>query len=144
MSNRLETKYNKSRRATYNLTVHLLFVTKYRYKAQTKAMLEDIKKEFKSVLKAWESELLEFDGEADHAHCLISYPPHKLLSAMVGNMKASATKRIYKNHLEEIRKSYWGDKRDKRVLWTPSYFVASCGGVTIDTLKMYIRSSRHT
>lgn len=137
MSNNLEAKYSKSRRATYNLTVHLVFVTKYRYKTLTRIMLEEIKKEFKSVLKAWESELLEFDGEADHVHCLISYPPHKLLSAMVGNMKASATKRIYKNHLDEIRKSYWGDKR---VLWTPSYFCASCGGVTIDTLKMYIQN----
>jgi putative transposase len=26
----------------------------------------------------------------------------------------------------------------KKVLWTPSYFVASCGGVTIEQLKKYV------
>ncbi|WP_446398642.1 transposase, partial [Coleofasciculus sp. E1-EBD-02] len=27
----------------------------------------------------------------------------------------------------------------KRVLWTGSYFVSSCGGVTIERLKVYIQ-----
>ena len=129
--------YNKSRRATYNLTVHVIFVTKYRNKVLTKGMLVSLQKTFKSVLRAWDADLIEFEGESDHVHCLISYPPHKLLSAMIGNMKATATKELYRWYPSELRKSYWGTKR---VLWTPSYFVASCGGVTIDTLKMYIQN----
>ncbi|MDJ0689754.1 MAG: transposase [Xenococcaceae cyanobacterium MO_188.B32] len=27
----------------------------------------------------------------------------------------------------------------KRVFWTGAYFVASCGGVTIDVLKKYVQ-----
>ncbi|MDJ0692714.1 MAG: transposase, partial [Xenococcaceae cyanobacterium MO_188.B32] len=33
-------------------------------------------------------------------------------------------------------KVYYG----KKVFWTGSYFVASCGGVTIDVLKKYIQA----
>ncbi|MDJ0534027.1 MAG: transposase, partial [Xenococcaceae cyanobacterium MO_207.B15] len=29
---------------------------------------------------------------------------------------------------------YWG----KRVLWSGSYFVSSCGGVTIEQLRKYV------
>ncbi|TRV03940.1 MAG: hypothetical protein EWV41_18125 [Microcystis wesenbergii Mw_MB_S_20031200_S109] len=33
---------------------------------------------------------------------------------------------------------YW---QDKRVLWTGTYFVASCGGVTIDQrIKKYVEN----
>ncbi len=28
----------------------------------------------------------------------------------------------------------------KKVFWTGSYFIASCGGVTIDTLEKYVQS----
>ncbi|WP_446347897.1 transposase [Coleofasciculus sp. F4-SAH-05] len=30
----------------------------------------------------------------------------------------------------------------KRVLWTGSYFVSSCGGVTIEKLKVYIQDQQ--
>ncbi|MGL4882148.1 MAG: transposase [Waterburya sp.] len=28
----------------------------------------------------------------------------------------------------------------KKVFWTASYFIASCGGVTIETLKQYVQN----
>ncbi|CCI19686.1 hypothetical protein MICAF_5350003 [Microcystis aeruginosa PCC 9807] len=40
------------------------------------------------------------------------------------------------NKLSPVRQ--WG--QDKRVLWTGAYFVASCGGVTIDQLKKYVEN----
>ena len=32
------------------------------------------------------------------------------------------------------------DAYRKRVFWTGAYFVASCGGVTIDVLKRYVQA----
>ncbi len=43
------------------------------------------------------------------------------------------TKHRRKEFPEEINKVYW-----KQVLWNESYFIASCGGVTISVLKKYI------
>ncbi|MEN9230111.1 MAG: transposase, partial [Thermostichus sp. DG02_5_bins_236] len=36
---------------------------------------------------------------------------------------------------QEVDKVYW-----KNVLWNESYFIASCGGVTVSVLKKYIEN----
>ena len=132
----MQITYNKSRRATYNLTVHIIFITKYRNPCLTNAMLDDLKVFLEQVLGHWDAKLIEFNGELDHIHCLASYPPHKLLSSIISNMKSTSCKRLWNKYEAELKKHYW----KKRVLWTPSYFVASCGGVTIEQLKQYVEN----
>lgn len=127
--------YNKSRRATYSLTVHLIFVTKYRHPCISKAMLNDMKTMADRILKAWSGKVIEMEGESDHVHLIISYPPSKKLSNLVGNLKGSITKQLWYTYEDRLKSFYW----KKRVLWTPSYFVASCGGVTVEQLKEYVQ-----
>ena len=38
---------------------------------------------------------------------------------------------------KQISKLYW-----KGVLWSPSYFAASCGGAPIETVKKYIQNQK--
>lgn len=132
----MKTAYNKSRRATYNLTVHLIFVTKYRHSCINKAMLKDMKLMADRILEAWGGKVIEMEGEVDHIHLLISYPPSKTLSNLVGNLKGSITKQLWDKYEQRLSQYYW----EKRVLWTPSYFVASCGGVTVAQLKQYVQN----
>jgi len=40
---------------------------------------------------------------------------------------------ILRRQLPRIAKCYW-----KNVLWSPSYFAASCGGAPLDGIKRYI------
>jgi putative transposase len=129
------TKYNKSRRATFNLTVHIIFVTKYRRKVLTKQMLESLKSYFASILTQWGCKIIEYNGEADHIHLLVSIKPDKRISDLIGNLKSSSCKNLWRDY-PELSQTYWA----KKVLWTPSYFVASCGGVTIEQLEKYIQS----
>jgi len=49
-------------------------------------------------------------------------------------MKSTASKTMWRNHQEYLETKYWKE----RVFWTGSYFVASCGGVTVDQLKAYV------
>ncbi|AFZ37945.1 transposase IS200-family protein [Stanieria cyanosphaera PCC 7437] len=132
----MKTSYYKTRRATYNLTVHLVLVTKYRRQVLTSEMLSNLEASFKSVLEKWDAKLIEFNGEADHIHVLISYPPHKLLSGLISNLKSTSCKNLWKDYQQELAKTYWGGKK----LWTGAYFVASCGGVTIEQLKKYVQN----
>lgn len=131
----LKTNYRSSRRAVYNLTVHLVFVTKYRRKVINAEMKQELKEVFQSVLSSWDSELIEFNCETDHAHLLVSYPPHKLLSSLIANLKATSSKTMWRKFEPKLKEVYWR----KRVFWTGAYFVASCGGVTIDVLKKYVQ-----
>lgn len=136
MSNSKENNYKSTRRAVYNLTVHIVFVTKYRRNVLTKTMLDRLTEVFYSVAKSWDSQLIEFNGESDHVHLLISYPPQKLLSNLIANLKATASKTLWREFETELAQTYY----KKRVLWTGSYFVASCGGVTIEQLKVYVQN----
>ena len=88
-----------------------------------------------SILKAKDCELVEFNGECDHVHLIVSYKPNMNVSDLVANLKSTSSKQMWQNYADDLVKPYWG----KRVLWTGSYFVASCGGVTVDILKKYIQ-----
>lgn len=131
----MKTSYRSSRRAVFNLTVHIVLVTKYRRKVIDVQMIEELEKVFTSVLQSWACEMVEFNGESDHVHLIVSFPPQKLLSSLIANLKATSSKAMWRKFEPKLKDIYWR----KRVFWTGSYFVASCGGVTIDVLKKYVQ-----
>ena len=71
---------NHSSHTVFSLQAHLVFVTKYRKKVITPTMLQDLEVIFTKILVGWKCTLLEFGGEADHVHLLISYHPNLNLS----------------------------------------------------------------
>ena len=54
----------RGRTCIFNIHVHLVFVTKYRRKVFTKAVLKDLGVAFKKVCKKFEAELIELDGDS--------------------------------------------------------------------------------
>jgi putative transposase len=85
---------NRGRHAVYLLTVHLIFVTKRRGKVFTGAHLDYLEGIFRSVLHDFESELMEFNGEQDHVHLLVSHPPTWSVSALVNSLKGVSSRRL--------------------------------------------------
>ena len=121
------------RHCVFNLHIHLVFVTKYRRSVFTKAVLEDLKEIFSSVWQDFEAELVEFDGEKDHVHLLINYPPKVSISRLVNSLKGVSSRLIRKKRYACIQDKLWAG-----ALWSPSYFAASCGGAPISIIKQYI------
>ena len=77
------------RHCVFLLHAHLVFVTKYRYGVFTKTILDDLKEIFASVCRNFEAELVEFDGEDDHVHLLVVYPPKVAISSLVNSLSPS-------------------------------------------------------
>lgn len=121
------------RHCVFNLHIHLVFVAKYRRSVFTKAVLEDLKEIFASVCQDFEAELVEFDGEKDHVHLLINYPPKVSVSRLVNSLKGVSSRLIRKKRYACIQDKLWAG-----ALWSPSYFAASCGGAPISIIKQYI------
>ena len=121
------------RHCVFNLHIHLVFVTKYRRSVFTKAVLEDLKEIFASVCQDFEAELIEFDGEKDHVHLLINYPPKVSVSRLVNSLKGVSSRLVRKKRYACIQDKLWAG-----ALWSPSYFAASCGGAPISIIKQYI------
>src|SRR3990170_7304782 len=125
------------RHCVFMMHVHLVFVTKYRRGVFTKAILDDLRGIFASVCADFESELVEFDGEEDHVHLLVNYPPKVAVSKLVNSLKGVSSHLIRKKNYPNIRKKLWGN-----ALWSPSYFSGSCGGAPISVIRQYIEQQQ--
>lgn len=96
--------------------VHLVFVTKYRKTVFTKALLRELNGIFHSVCKDFGAMLTEFDGEKDHVHLLVNYPPKVSISRLVNSLKGVSSRLLRKQNHPQIQKAFW-----KGTLWSPSY-----------------------
>jgi len=131
-----ESDFRRGRHCVFSMHVHLVFVTKYRRRVFTKAVLDDARAIFASVCADFGAELVEMDGEDDHVHLLVNYPPKVAVSALVNSLKGVSSRRLRQKHPSLVRR-YW-----KGVLWSPSYFASSCGGAPISIIRQYIEQQR--
>ena len=124
----------KKRHSVSKLVVHLVFTTKYRRKLFTGIMIEQLREAFESACAKLECELIEMDGEQDHVHLLIAYPPKLSVSIMVNNLKSISSRmlRLQNTHLTRLSKS--------SALWSRSYFACTAGDATTETFKAYVES----
>jgi putative transposase len=128
-------EYRKGRHIVTNLHVHLVFVTKYRSGALDDDALERLHHTFASVARDFDARLVECDGEKDHVHLLVEYPPTVTLSRLINSLKGVGSRILLR------------DRPDLRVfaakgLWSPSYFAASCGGAPIEIVRNYVANQR--
>ena len=128
--------YNKGFRSVYRLNAHVVLVVKYRRKAIDAQILKRLEEIFRDTLAKWESQLVEFNGEEDHVHLLIDYKPDIPLSTLIGNLK-TVSSRLIRKEFPWLAKKYF---YNKPYFWTGAYFVASCGGITVEQLKQYVEN----
>ena len=91
---------------------------------------------FEKVCTDFEAQLVEMNGEAEHVHLLIHYPPKHSVSSMVNSLKGVSS-RLLRIERPDIEKRYW-----KNVLWSPSYFAASCGGAPLGIIQQYVEQQK--
>lgn len=115
--------------------VHLVFVTKYRHDVFTDAHLTRLEAIFHDVCTDFECELAEFNGETDHVHLLVNFPPKVAISHLVNSLKGVSS-RYMRREYPELERHYWRAKR----LWSGSYFAGSVGGAPISVLRQYIEN----
>ena len=115
----------------YVCRYHVVFCPKYRRKALTPPIDTRLKTILAEQIERWGQELIEMEVMPDHVHLLVGCDPqfgiHRLVKALKG----------FSSHA--LREEYPALKRRLPSLWTNSYFVATTGGVTLETLKRYLQ-----
>jgi putative transposase len=129
----LSTDLRRGRNCVFLMHVHLVFVTKYRRNVFTKPILEELRKIFQNVCKDFCAELAEFEGERDHVHLLVNYPPKVSVSKLVNSLKGVSSRLVRKTGYPTIQQALWGAS-----LWSPSYFAGTCGGAPLEIIRQYI------
>jgi putative transposase len=96
----------------------LVFVTKYRSRVFDGKAVESLRMIFAKVCTDFattlvETTLVEMEGEDNHVHLLIQYPPKVSVSSLVNSLKGVAS-RMLRQQRPDLRKRYW-----KGALWSP-------------------------
>lgn len=110
------------RRRSHNvstLNVHLVFVTRYRAKTLTAERFEDLALKLIQIAARVDATIIEFNGEEDHVHILVDYPPKTSVSTMV---------RLFKGITAH----------DLKILWSHGYYAGSVG-TNVEDVKRYIQ-----
>ena len=124
------------RHCVFKMHVHLVFVAKYRHKVFDGDAVDRMRRMFGKVCEDMEASLVEMDGEDNHVHLLVEYPPKLAVSVLVNSLKGVSS-RLLRKERPDLEKRYW-----KNVLWSPSYFASSCGGAPISIIKQYIEQQQ--
>ena len=121
------------RHCAFLMHAHLVFVTKYRHKVFTDTHLTRMEDIMRAVCADFETELVEFNGENNHVHLLVNFPPKVAISKLVNSLKGVSSRRLRQEYPELVR-HYWRAQR----LWSGSYFAGSVGGAPLSIVKQYI------
>jgi len=128
--------FRKERHSVSKLVCHLVFVTRYRRKVFDDAAIEWLQGHFAKVCVSLECALLACDGEADHVHLMVEYPPKQAVSGIVNTFKGTSS-RLLRQARPDL-----ADRYRQGVLWSPSYFAASVGGAPLESVKQYVAAQR--
>ena len=113
---------------------HVVFCPKYRRKALVDGIDERLKTIIMETIEKWGQELIELEVMPDHVHLLVGCDPQFGIHRLVKYIKGASSR--------SLRQEYPTLKQRLPSLWTNNYFVATVGGVTLETLKRYVETQK--
>ncbi len=86
-------------------------------------------------IEKWGQEFIEMDVMPDHVHVLVGCDPQSGIHRLAKSVKGSSSRLL--------RQEFPVLKRKLPSLWTNSSFVATTGGVTLESLKRYVEGQKN-
>lgn len=122
----------KSRHSTYFLSYHIVWIPKYRRRFLTEELRQQAEVILRNIVFEKEWNLHTIDVQSSHIHLSVSAAPTIAPAEIVKALKGISARRLLMKYPDLAEKSGRG------TLWAPSYFVATSGGVSFDTIQRYI------
>ena len=127
-----ETKANNN--IAYICRYHVVFCPKYRRKVLVNGIDERLKTIIMDITEKWGQELIEMEVMPDHVHLLVGCDPQFGIHRLIKYIKGTSSR--------YLRQEFPSLKHRLPSLWTNNYFVATVGGVTLETLKRYVETQK--
>ncbi len=125
--------YRYSSHTVTRLTVHLVWVTKYRFKVLTGAIQIRCRELIIQICDTEDIRILKGVVSQDHVHMHVEYPPSQSISEFMRKVKGR-TSRILQKEYDELRRRYWG-----KHFWGIGYGAWSTGNVTDKMVEEYLK-----
>jgi len=84
------------------------------------------------VCADFETELTEFNGQSNHVHLPVNFPPKVAVSKLVNSLKGTSSRRL-RQEFPNLLQHYYRANR----LWAGSYFAGSAGGAPLSIVRRY-------
>ena len=88
----------------------------------------------REVCAEWDAPIVELETMPDHVHLLVVCDPQFGIHRLVKQIKGRSS-RLLREEFPHLRSRL-------PTLWTNSYFVATCGGATLEVIKRYVENQR--
>jgi putative transposase len=125
---------DKGCHSVYCIQFHLVFCVKYR----RKVLSEDISGRLKEIVlktaTSFDVKIIEQETDQDHIHILFASKPSVTLSRFINSLK-SVSSRLIRKEFPAVKEVLWKGK-----FWSPSYFLASVGQVTLSDVEKYVQN----
>ena len=130
-------RYNRYTAHTVNqLTVHLVWVTKYRYPVLTGAVQLRTRELVRQICDASDVRILKGVVASDHVHIHVSRPPSLPESELIRRLKGRSARKLLLEY-PQLKKRYWGGH-----LWAMGYGAWSTGVVSQELINEYLEHHR--
>lgn len=130
----MELKRNSN--AVYLLNYHIILVVKYRKKIFVNdEIIERAKELMRKISDENDVEVINQEYGDDHIHLMVSTKPTLQLTKYINLLKGHSARALRKEF--DFSEQLYGDS-----LWSDSYYIATCGNVSLDTLYNYIENQR--
>src|SRR5713226_505452 len=126
--------YKSNRNVYYSCKYHIVWCPKYRRKVLVEGVAERLIEIIREVCQEHQAEVLSLEVMPDHLHLLVECDPQFGIHRLVRSIKGTSSR--------YLRQEFPQLKRRLPSLWTNSYFVATVGGVTLETLKRYVEGQK--
>lgn len=126
-------KLDKGGHSVYALQYHFVQCVKYRRKALVEPEIVDsLKQQIHKISHTFAVEVLNIEADKDHFHLLFKATPKLEIPKYINAIKTISSREIQRN-FPQVKKLLWNG-----AFWSPSYFLATTGQVTLDALKKYV------
>lgn len=126
----------RSSNAVYLLNYHLILVTKYRKAVfNSPQIIDALKSHLSKISEENKVEIVNQECGDDHVHILFSAKPTTNLTKYINLLKGHSSRAIRKQF--DLSESLYGDS-----LWSDSYYLATAGNISVDTIYNYIDNQR--
>ena len=129
---------DKTNNCVFSLCYHFITVVKYRQKVFTEDnIISDLKVIMDKIALEFEVDIIEQECGEDHIHMLFRTKPTLDMTKFINILKGRSSRELREKYKNFLKNKLWGDS-----FWSPSYFLATTGNVTVDILKEYIQNQR--
>lgn len=129
---------DKGTNGVYSLNYHFITCVKYRQKVFTDdKIIERLKDIVITISQEFDVKVIEQECGEDHFHLLFRCKPTLNFKDYIQALKGRSARLLRKEFPDLLKNRLWGEH-----FWSPSYFLATTGNVTLDILMNYVQNQR--